>query len=71
MANNIILATALAFSVCGCASPAIILKTGKSWQVLQERKNVPCIVECEDGVKREARCTLSAGDYVVPGGRVK
>jgi hypothetical protein len=52
--------------LAGCASPTIILKQGKTWQVAKDYMSVKCIVQDEDGVKQNARCRLNAGDVVVP-----
>ena len=50
----------------GCASPTIILKQGKTWQVAKDYRAVKCIVKDENGVKQDALCKLNAGDVVVP-----
>ena len=71
MSHKLTATVILAFSLSGCASPTIILKSGKSWQAARDVKDVSCIVIGEDGVKYPAKCKLSAGDFVVPGARLK
>ena len=61
----------LAFSLSGCASPTIILKSGKSWQAARDVRGVSCIVKGEDGKDYPAKCKLNAGDFVVCGARLK
>jgi len=55
----------------GCASPTIILKQGKTWQVAKDVKSVSCIVVGEDSVKYPSKCKLNAGDLVLPAGSIK
>ena len=60
-------AVVIVFLLAGCAaSPTIIFKQGKTWQVAKDYRSVKCIVNDESGVKRDALCKLNAGDVVVP-----
>jgi hypothetical protein len=71
MSKNNALCLVLVLSITGCASPTIILKSGKTWQVSKDVKSVSCIVVGEDGVKYPSRCKLNAGDLVLPAGSIK
>ena len=71
MSNKLMAAVVIAFSVAGCASPTIILKSGKTWQVSKDVKSVSCIVVGEDSVKYPSKCKLNAGDLVLPAGSIK
>jgi len=71
MSRKLTAAVAIIVSLSGCASPTIILKSGKSWQVTRDVRAVSCIVRGEDGKDYPAKCKLNAGDYVVPGSRFK
>lgn len=55
----------------GCASPTIILKQGKTWQVAKDYRYVKCIVKDEKGIRQPAYCKLNAGDVVVPASAMK
>ena len=66
-----ILAVISVVLLVGCASPTIILKQGKTWQVAKDHDGLPCIVKDENGVKQNARCKLNAGDVVVPASAMK
>ena len=71
MSNKLMAAVVIAFSVAGCASPTIILKSGKTWQAAKDRDGLDCIVVGSDGVKYPAKCKLNAGDLVLPAGSIK
>lgn len=66
-----ILAVIAIVLLSGCASPTIILKQGKTWQVAKDYRSVKCIVVGSDGVKYPAKCKLNAGDLVLPAGSLQ
>ena len=71
MSRKLTAVVILAVSLSGCASPTIILKSGKSWQVARDVRGISCIVKGDDGRDYPAKCKLSAGDFVIPGARMK